>query len=79
MNDARLRLILLSSEEYTSLTLPGKCAGTYWVRGRTVGGRLVDLISVEAQMENGEPHWTLKSNRRFQIFDRSGPATQITL
>ncbi|MBR4212243.1 MAG: FHA domain-containing protein, partial [Oscillibacter sp.] len=79
MKETRLRLILLSDREYTSLTLPEKCAGSYWIRGRAADGRLGDLVSVEAQMENGQPRWTLKSNRLFQIEHKSVPAGAVAL
>lgn len=70
-----MKLTLLSNQEYTSITLPEKHAGRYWVRGRNVGGKMTDIVSVEASrlQESGEEfQWVMKSNRRFKILDQDG-------
>lgn len=74
-----MKLILLSKQEYTSITLPEKHAGRYWVRGRDAGGRMTDIVSVEAlrPREGGETfRWVMKSNRRFKILNQDDGVIQ---
>lgn len=78
-----MKLTLLSKQEYTSITLPEKRAGRYWVRGRAADGRMADIVSVEAvcSQEEGEVlRWVMKSNRRFKILNQDGGIIQaVTL
>ena len=69
-----MKLTLLSKQEYTSVTLPEKYAGHYWVRGRNTDGKMLDVVSVEALRSTesgGVSQWIMKSNRRFKIVDKS--------
>jgi len=70
-----MKLTLLSKQEYTTITLPEKCAGQYWVRGKNAVGKMVDVVAVEAVRShetNGATGWVLKSNRRFKVTDKVG-------
>lgn len=74
-----MKLTLLSQKEYSSIVLPEKHAGHYWVRGRNSSGKMKDVVVVEAlrSMESGgSPHWILKSNRRFRILDKNNNEMQ---
>ncbi|MDR1210350.1 MAG: type VII secretion protein EssC [Clostridiales bacterium] len=74
-----MKLTLLSKQEYTSMTLPEKYAGHYWVRGRNADGKLSDVVSVEALRSaesGGASQWIMKSNRRFKIRDKSNNILQ---
>ncbi|MBR5969774.1 MAG: type VII secretion protein EssC [Lachnospiraceae bacterium] len=67
-----MRLTLFSSIEFVPMTLPEKCAGHYWVRGRKPNGKITDLIAVEAITSSAEEEsscWQIKSNRRYRIYD----------
>lgn len=69
-----MKLTLLSKQESTSVTLPEKYAGHYWVRGRSADGKMSDVVSVEALRSTesgGASQWIMKSNRRFKIVDKS--------
>ena len=77
-----MKLTLLSKQEYTSITLPEKHAGRYWVRGRNADGRMTDIVSVEAlrSQEGGEDsQWVMKSNRRFKILNQDGSVIQTMI
>lgn len=72
-----MKLTLLSKQEYTTITLPKKIVGHYWVRGRNHNGKIMDVVSVDAvrSTEEGvESQWTVKSNRRFEVIDHSNNA-----
>lgn len=74
-----MKLTLLSQKEYSSIILPEKHAGRYWVHGRNSSGKMKDIIVVEAlrSMKSGsDSHWILKSNRRFRILDKSNKEIQ---
>lgn len=69
-----MKLTLLSQKEYSSIVLPEKQAGRYWVRGKNSSGKMTDIVVVEAlqSMElGGSSQWILKSNRRFRIVDKN--------
>lgn len=78
-----MKLLLLSQREYTTMVLPEKCAGHYWVQSRNSTGRLTEIVSVEAvhpQDSEGRPQWFLRSNRRFQILDaENNPVQGVSL
>ena len=69
-----MKLTLLSHEEFSSIVLPEKYAGHYWVRGRTDSGKMTEIVAVEA-LRSTEPgggsQWILKSNRHFKLLDKS--------
>lgn len=68
-----MKLTLLSQNEISTLSLPEKCTGRYWVRGRNENGKQMNIVSVEALRgagENGEDMWAAKSNRRFVVVDK---------
>lgn len=70
-----MKLTLLSKQEYTTVTLPEKVVGHYWVRGWNPNGKITDVVSVDAvrSTEEGvEDQWVVKSNRRFELADKSG-------
>lgn len=66
-----MKLTLLSQQEFTSISLPEKCAGRYVLRARNAAGRLSEVVAVEAvrSADSGQPQWVLKSNRRFTLVD----------
>ncbi len=69
-----MRLTLFSEKEFTSIVLPEKCMGHYWLRGRISDMKMTNIISVEALRfgeDSDEPKWTVKSNRRFKITDKN--------
>ena len=41
-----MKLTLLSHKEISTLYLPEKCAGRYWIRSRNDDGKQIDVISV---------------------------------
>lgn len=70
-----MKLTLLSKKEYTSMILPDKFIGRYWIRGCNTDGKMSDIISVEAVHSTDDEvasHWVMRSNRRFKIVDKSG-------
>ncbi len=72
-----MKLTLLSQNEISTLSLPEKCSGHYWIRSRNEDGKQIDIISVEAlrATEAGEEDkWMIRSNRRFVIVDKDGKA-----
>ena len=74
-----MKLTLLSHKEISTLYLPDKCAGRYWVHSRNGGGKQIDVISVEALRAikaNEEDKWIIKSNRRFVIVDKDDNVIQ---
>lgn len=74
-----MKLTLLSHKEISTLYLPEKCAGRYWIRSRNDDGKQIDVISVEALRAikaNEEDKWIIKSNRRFVIVDKDDKLVQ---
>lgn len=80
-----MKLTLLSQNEISTLYLPEKYAGRYWIRSRNEDGKQIDIISVEALRateSNEEDKWIIKSNRRFVIADKDDkviPSVPISL
>jgi S-DNA-T family DNA segregation ATPase FtsK/SpoIIIE len=68
-----MKLTLLSKCDYTSLTLPLKNAGRYFIRGKKENGKLINLVTVEA-VKNDTTEWVIKSNKRFSVIDKEGNA-----
>ena len=67
-----MKLTLFSQQEFSTLILPEKIAGRYWVRGKNTSGKMTDIIAVEAVRptdNSTSPHWIIKSNRRFKLID----------
>lgn len=66
-----IKVTLLSRFVSTSVILPERCAGQYWVRAANQQGKLVNVIAIEA-IQGPEPdapaQWNLVSNRRFRAF-----------
>ena len=68
-----MKLTLLSQQEYSSIVLPEKYVGQYWVRSKNALGKIKDVVAVEALRSTesaGVSQWILKSNRRFKILDK---------
>lgn len=59
---------VIGKEEYTSVILPEKCAGTYWLQIRNQQGKLDDAIAVEAKRseDGSESNWYIRFNRRYR-------------
>jgi S-DNA-T family DNA segregation ATPase FtsK/SpoIIIE len=77
--ETNMKLTLLSQQEYSSLVLPEKCVGRYWLRGKSTSEKTSDIVVVEALRSTesgGDLQWMLKSNRRFKVFDKSNNALQ---
>lgn len=76
-----MKLTLLSHKEISTLYLPEKCAGRYWLRSRNDDGKQLDIISVEALRTikaDEEDKWLIKSNRRFVIVHTDDKVIQST-
>lgn len=74
-----MKLTLLSLSEISSISLPEKHIGRYWLHIRNADGKQIDVVSVEAlrAVEPGdEDKWLIKSNRRFMVVDKNGKALQ---
>lgn len=74
-----MKLTLLSRQGLSSITLPEKYAGKYWLRNRSDNGKFIDIVSVEAVRSTesgGVDQWILKSNRRYTIIGKDGAALQ---
>ena len=74
-----MKLTLLSMYGITSMTLPEKIIGRYWLRSRNNEGKLINIVSVEALLSTesrAAVQWILKSNRSFQIVDNRGETIQ---
>jgi len=74
-----MKLTLFSQQEFSTLILPRKIAGRYWVRGKNEFGKATDIVAVEAVRpteSNPSPHWIIKSNRRFKLIDNNHNAIQ---
>ena len=74
-----MKLTLLSKRDYTNMALPEKPAGRYMLRGKNAEGKMADIVAVEAVREQGAetgPFWSLRSNRRFKLFDKEGGELQ---
>ena len=77
-----MKLTLLSQQEFSSIVLPDKHVGRYWVRGKNALGKMTDIVAVEAFRSvesNSASQWILKSNRRFKIIDKSNTVVQTTV
>jgi len=69
-----MKLTLLSRQEFSSLVLPDKCIGHYWMRAKNNKGKNINIVEIEAvQAIESEDvsHWVLKSNRNFKIIDKN--------
>ena len=67
-----MKLTLLSQSELSSISLPEKHLGRYWISSINTDGKKMDIVSVEAlrAVESGnEDKWRIKSNRRFTLVD----------
>jgi len=74
-----MKLTLLSKLEYNSIILPEKRTGHYWVRGKNMYGKMIDVVAVESlrvAQADADSQWILKSNRRFKIFDKDNNELQ---
>ena len=70
-----MKLTLFSPDAFSSVILPAKCAGQYWLTGKDAAGTAAWIIAAEGvrSVEEGKPdQWILKSNSRFRIIDHSG-------
>lgn len=74
-----MKLTLLSQSEISSLSLPQKHIGRYWLNGRNTDGKKMDIVCVEALRaveSDGEDKWLIKSNRRFTLVDEKDEPVQ---
>lgn len=74
-----MKLTLLSQNEISSISLPEKHVGRYWLHSRNADGKQMDIVSVEAlrAVKSGdEDKWLIKSNRRFMVVDKDKKALQ---
>lgn len=74
-----MKLTLLSRQGISSLTLPEKHIGRYWLHSRNADGRQMHVVSVEALRaveSSDEDKWLLKSNRKFFVVDKDKKAIQ---
>jgi S-DNA-T family DNA segregation ATPase FtsK/SpoIIIE len=74
-----MKLTLLSQQEISSISLPAKYAGQYWLRGKSPTGKMADIVAVEALRSaeaDGEAQWILKSNRRFKVIGKNNTTLQ---
>ena len=75
-----MKLTLLSKSEYTTLTLPQKIAGHYWLRGSDTNGKSSDIVCVDAVRsaeEGTSDRWVMKSNRRYEIIGSENSAVPV--
>lgn len=70
-----MKLMLFTPELFSTILLPKKCAGQYWITARDTSGKSMKIMAVEgirsAEAE-GEGEWILKSNSRYRIIDGDG-------
>lgn len=74
-----MKLTILSQREISSISLPDKHLGRYWLYGKNPDGKRINIISIEAlrAVELGnEDSWLLKSNRNFSIVDKDKNSIQ---
>lgn len=74
-----MKLTLLSQKGISSITMPNKVIGRYWLHSRNRDGKLIDILSVEALRSvecGGTGKWIVKSNRRFTLVNKAGMALQ---
>lgn len=78
-----MKLTLLSKQELTSIILPEKHAGRYWIYGKNSNGKTIGIVAVEAlkvSTAGNTPKWILKSNRRFKVYDKNNePVSDVDL
>lgn len=78
-----MKLSLLSQQEFNSLVLPEKCAGTYWIRGKEISGKTKNILTVEAvrttEPGNDSSQWILRSNRRYHIVGSDSQPVQSSV
>ena len=70
-----MKLTLFSPNAFSTLLLPPKCAGQYWIYGQDATGTTVQIAAVEGVRsidKNTPDQWVLKSNSKYQIVDRDG-------
>lgn len=68
-----MKLTLFSPTSFTTVTLPRKCAGQYWMYDNRALGNSVNIIAVDGirpTASNPVGEWVLKSNACFQVIDR---------
>ena len=69
-----MKLMLFTPHSFSTILLPEKCAGQYWVYAKDPSGKNTKIIAVEGvrSADIGEDaQWILKSNSRYQIVDDS--------
>lgn len=72
-----MKLMLFTPESFSTLLLPNKCAGQYWITVRDNSGKTIKILAVEGIHSVGaerEGEWILKSNSRYSILDSDGQA-----
>ena len=70
-----MKLTLFSPDSFSSVILPSKCAGQYWLSGRTTrdaAARIVAVEGIRSVSEDIPDQWILKSNSRYQIIAPDG-------
>ena len=74
-----MKLTLFSPDAFSSVVLPSKCAGQFWLTGKNASGAEARIIAVEGVRsieEEQSDQWILRSNSRFKIMDRTGQEIQ---
>ena len=70
-----MKLTLFSPNAFCALTLPSKCAGQYWLSGRSADGSSMKIVAVEglrSVSEGTADRWVLKSNSRYRVLAPDG-------
>ncbi len=70
-----MKITLLSKFEYTSLVLPEKPVGHFWVKARSDAHKLINVVSIEAVSRYDSQQsglWIMKSNKRYKVLDQEG-------
>lgn len=70
-----MKLTLFSPDSFSAIILPSKCAGQYWLSGRSdhdAAARIVAVEGVRSVSEDVSDQWILKSNSRYQILSPDG-------
>lgn len=76
-----MKLTLFSPDSYSTIILPSKCAGQYWLLGKNdheASARIVAVEGFRSVSENDPDQWILKSNSRYQILAPDGSTVHKT-
>lgn len=68
-----MKLTLFTPKTFSTMLLPQKCAGQYWISARDDDGKTTRILAVEGVRgtgTGGSDRWVMKSNALYQIVDR---------